>query len=139
MRSTRVKNTDLILNSTEDQLVKALVSGRLTKSAVWRFRCDVAGDDEQLLLKTSNALRKARQQVKERKAKANELNRSKTAGNALESLLNEFPSASPDEFSSLTRDMVDRHKSLVETAFGRSLTDSQILTLWAAEKISSLQ
>jgi hypothetical protein len=106
---------------------------------VWRFRCDVAGDDEQLLLKTANALRKARSQAKERKAKANELYKSKKAGNALESLLADFPSASPEEFSSLTRDMVNRHKALVKTAFNRSLTDSQILTLWAAEKISSLQ
>ncbi|CAI1090805.1 hypothetical protein [Serratia ficaria] len=123
-----MKQTEFVRRSTADQILKALIRGKLSRHVVYAYR-KRHPNDEAGIEKTGVALERYRVHLLEQK-------RQPTAGMlALADLLDEHhPHANAR--SSLTEDMVERQKQLIKLAFGRDITTEQVFTLWAASNMN---
>ncbi|HCK02110.1 MAG TPA: hypothetical protein DHV72_19105 [Serratia grimesii] len=128
-----MKQTEFIRRSTAEQILRALITNKIRRHMVYAYR-KRHPNDQTGLEKTSDALEQYRVYLLEQKRQPP---KPTAATLALADLLDEHhPHANAR--SSMTKELIERQKRLVQLAFGRDITTEQVLTLWAASNIESL-
>lgn len=124
-----MKQTEFVRRSTADQILKALIRGKLSRHVVYAYR-KRHPNDEAGLEKTSDALEQYRVHLLEQKRQS-----PTTTTLALADLLDEHhPHANAR--SPMTKELIERQKQLVKLAFGRDISTEQVFTLWAASNMN---
>lgn len=127
-----MKQTEFVRRSTAEQILKALIRGKLSRHVVYAYR-KRHPNDEAGLEKTSDALEQYRVHLLEQKRQSPKPTATTLA---LADLLDEHhPHANAR--SPMTKELIERQKQLVKLAFGRDITTEQVLTLWAVSNMNS--